>query len=63
MTDTIRPGYKTTEFWLSLSAVLVGALFASGVIAVDSGADKVLGLVATILGALGYTISRTLVKK
>ena len=23
--DTQKPGYKTTEFWLALSAVLLGA--------------------------------------
>jgi hypothetical protein len=57
-----KPGYKTTEFWLSLAAVVVGLLFASGVVADGSAFDKVLGLAASVLGALGYSVSRAKVK-
>jgi hypothetical protein len=59
----ITPGYKTTEFWLSLAAMVVGAALASGVFPSESGMEKILGLAATILAQLGYTVSRTLVKK
>jgi hypothetical protein len=59
----IKPGYKTTEFWLSLTAILVGAAIASGVFPVDSNGDKLLGLAATVLSSVGYTVSRSLVKK
>ena len=59
----VKPGYKTTEFWLSLTAILVGAAIASGVFPVDSNGDKLLGLVATVLSSVGYTVSRSLVKK
>ena len=63
-------GYKTTEFWLSLIAVLVGALMASGVFDCttgscpdwQNGAAKLCGIVATVLGALGYNVSRTKLK-
>lgn len=58
-----KPGYKTTEFWLSLAAILVGAAFASNVFPAESGGEKILGLAATVLTTLGYTVSRTLVKK
>lgn len=60
-TPAIRPGYRTTEFWLKLAALLLTALYASGAMT----NDKVLaiaGIVGTILGALGYTVSRTMVK-
>jgi hypothetical protein len=59
---TTKPGYKTTEFWLSTGAVLLGALFASGVVSEGSSFDKVLGLAVSILTALGYTVARTKAK-
>jgi hypothetical protein len=58
-----KPGYKTTEFWLAFAASLIGAAFASGIIPTDSSLEQVLGLAATVLASLGYTVSRTLVKK
>ena len=61
-TDT-KPGIATSEFWLSLVAVILGALAASGLIADGSTAMRVVGLAITVLAALGYTGSRTVVKK
>lgn len=58
-----KPGYKTTEFWLSFAALVVGAAFASGVFPAESSGEKLLGLAATVLTALGYTVSRTMVKR
>ncbi len=58
-----KPGYKTTEFWLSVAAMLVGAALASGVFETDSGGDRILGLAATVLASLGYTVSRGMAKK
>jgi hypothetical protein len=63
MDDQIKPGYKTTEFWLAFAASVVGAAFASGLIPSESPIEKILGLAATVLASLGYTVSRTLVKK
>jgi hypothetical protein len=60
---TVKPGYKTTEFWLSLTASVIGFAFASGVFPAESGGDKVLGLAAVVLSSIGYTVSRTVVKK
>jgi hypothetical protein len=42
--------------------VLLGALFASGVVSEGSSFDKVLGLAVSILSALGYTVARTKAK-
>jgi hypothetical protein len=68
MTDTTdpaptptKPGYKTTEFWLSMLATLLTALFASGALT-NNVALAIAGMAATVLTALGYKVSRTLVK-
>ena len=58
-----KPGYKTTEFWLSLAAMVIGAGMASGSFGDESTLGKVIGLAASVLGALGYTITRGAVKK
>jgi len=56
-----KPGYKTTEFWLSFAAMLVGAILSSGAIT-SEGALQVLGVAATMLSALGYTVVRGNIK-
>ena len=58
-----KKGIKTTEFWFSAVAAMVGLLYASGLIAPETGGDKVLGLIATVLAAMGYTVSRGMAKK
>ena len=60
-----KPGYKTTEFWLSAVATLIGIVLASGAmdtVAADSWVTKVVGGVVAVLAALGYTASRAKVK-
>ena len=42
---------------------MVGLLYASGLIAPETGGGKMLGLVATVLAAMGYTVSRGMAKK
>lgn len=61
-TTTTKPGYKTSEFWLKLAALVLTALYASGAMT-NNTALAIAGIAATILGALGYTVSRTLVKQ
>jgi len=56
-----KPGYRTTEFWLSLLAMVIGAITTSGAIS-NSVVLQGLGLAATALGALGYSGSRALTK-
>ena len=58
-----KPGWKTSEFWLTLVANFVGACFASGVIAEGTTWGKLLGLAAMVLSTLGYTVNRTIQKK
>jgi hypothetical protein len=59
----MNKGYKTTEFWLSLAAVLIGALAAAGVFPEGSMWMKVLGVGAVVLGSMGYSVSRGLAKQ
>ena len=59
----MKPGWQTTEFWLSVAAALVGALIASGAIPEEGVIGQILGVVAMALVALGYSISRGLAKK
>lgn len=62
MSDTKKPGYRTTEFWLSLAATMLGLLWASGLVSEGSTTDKVIGFAAMVLAQLGYTVSRGLAK-
>ena len=66
----MKTGYKTTEFWLSAAAMVVGLLLASGMFEPAAckaswcgTALQALGLVATLLAQLGYTASRAMAKK
>lgn len=58
-----KPGYKTTEFWLATVTAIVGILFASDVFPAESGGEKALGLAASVLASLGYSVSRGMAKK
>ena len=55
-------GYRSSEFWLLAAAQVLSFLFAAGVVADGSTLEKALTLVATVLGALGYAVSRSMVK-
>jgi hypothetical protein len=60
-----KPGYKTTEFWLSLAATLLGVLLASGAMdnaPADSAWSKIIGGAVAVLASLGYSASRAKVK-
>lgn len=61
----MKPGYKTTEFWLSLVAAMVGFAYASGIIEQTSTTwdDRLIGLVASVLASMGYAVSRGIAKK
>lgn len=58
----MKPGYKTTEFWLSLAAVLVGVFLASGIIPESGPWAQVIGVISGVLGAMGYSVSRGIAK-
>ena len=59
----VKSGITTTEFWLSLAAVVAGAIAGSGLIAAESKAGQIVGLIVAVLGAIGYTFARTQAKK
>lgn len=58
----MAPGYKTTEFWLSLAAMIVGTLLAAGVFGEGDTAYKILAFVGATLASFGYSYSRGRVK-
>jgi len=58
----MKPGWKTTEFWLSLLAVAVTVLMSSDVLPEDSSAVKIASSVSAMLAALGYTVVRSAIK-
>ena len=60
-----KPGWKTTEFWLALAATLIGAVVASGALdelGTDHWIPRVIGIVTSVLSALGYGAIRMGVK-
>ena len=67
----MKPGYKTTEFWLTIVAQVVGLLLMSGAFDCQPGAEcpawmgtmtKLLGMASMLLSGLGYQFSRGAVK-
>jgi len=54
-------GIKTSEFWLSALAALIGGVLASGVVS-SALALQLLGGVGTFLATIGYSTSRAWVK-
>lgn len=57
-----KPGYKTTEFWLSLLVIILGALMASGALGEQHWAVKMAGLGLDLLATMGYTAARAKTK-
>lgn len=57
-----KPGYRSTEFWMSVAAMIVGVLLASGLFSPDDPTQgkilQALGVLASILASLGYTAGR-----
>ena len=54
----MKPGYKTTEFWLAAAAQIVGLVLASGVLAEGSLGLQIAGLASSALASAGYSYSR-----
>ena len=57
-----KPGYKTTEFWLSTIALILGVVMASGAVSEGTVASQIIGGAMAILAQLGYTAARTQIK-
>ena len=58
----VKPGYKTTEFWMTAGATAVGLAIASGIVPDTGMWPKIVALVVSAFAAMGYTVSRTAVK-
>ncbi len=62
--DKNKPGYKTTEFWASLSTSTMGILVTLGVFTPDQAntlvqsVTAVAGAIIAALPVLGYALSR-----
>ena len=59
----MKAGYKTTEFWLTLFAVILGAVLAAGLVPTEGPWLQVAGVAETALIAMGYTGARMNLKK
>lgn len=58
-----KPGWKTTEFWLSTAAAAISLVYASGsLLEAPDWLTTTIGIVAGVLTTLGYTINRAVVK-
>jgi len=58
----VKPGWRTSEFWLKLAALALTSLYASGALTNDR-VLAIAGMAASVLGALGYTVARTIAKQ
>ena len=58
----MKPGVKTTEFYMTLAAQVFGAVLASGAIPSEGPWLQLAGAVSAGLAAWGYTHSRGLAK-
>lgn len=61
-TSPPKPGWKTSEFYGSWAVKILGALMAGGVFPESSTAFRIVGAAIALLGYLGYTYSRAMVK-
>jgi len=65
----MKPGIKTTEFWVSVVVGFIGLLASAGVFTPDQASTltealtKLGGLVVMVASAFGYSISRGAAKK
>jgi len=64
-----KPGYKTTEFWVTLAVQFVGLFAALGYVmpdqssALSTAAIQIGGAVSMVAAAFGYSLSRGMAKK
>ena len=63
--EEVKPGYKTTEFWLSLLAILLGFVLSSGAMdsaPADGWITKLIGGAVAVLTTMGYNAARAKTK-
>lgn len=54
----MKPGYKTTEYWLAVAAALLGLFLASGLFGDSSAIMQAAGALSAALASAGYSHSR-----
>jgi hypothetical protein len=59
----VKPGYKTTEFWLTVAAMVIGLLLQSDALVSSPAILKAAAAASQMLALLGYQYSRATVKK
>jgi len=65
----VKPGWQTTEFWVTLIVQLVGLVAALGYIvpeqasALSQAAVQIGGAISMVAAAFGYNLSRGMAKK
>ncbi len=57
----VKPGFRTTEFWIVLFVVLGGMLKAE--FGEANTTVRFVGILAAALAAMGYSVARTAAKK
>lgn len=57
-----KPGWRTTEFWLTVLATVSAGLIAFGAVPVPDGVPKWVTYVAGVASVIGYAIARGLAK-
>jgi hypothetical protein len=68
MNETIKSGYKTTEFWVALASAVFGILTTTGVFTPDQASDltaavgKFSGAIITAISTAAYAVSRAKTK-
>lgn len=58
----VKPGFKTTEFWLSLIVTVATLAIASGTIPTDNPYVQIASAIAAALSQAGYSFSRASTK-
>lgn len=58
----MKPGYKTSEFWITILLFVLSAVWGSGLIGAGTTTDHVFAFIAATAGQLGYTLSRGIAK-
>jgi uncharacterized protein (DUF697 family) len=58
----MKKGIQTSEFYVCLVVLLLGALLQSGVLSDGDTVSKITGGAMEVLAALGYTWSRAMIK-
>lgn len=55
----MKPGYKTSEGWLTATTLLLSMLYALGLVGDGQGTpDKIAAFIGSALASAGYAVSR-----